>query len=313
MQDEVFLTFVAIAAGVLTLAGCILAVLRFASGRDLSHAWLSYRSWLMMAPLFLAAVALGRTATIVFLTLLSLGAFKEFAKGTGLYRDWWMMAMVYLGVLGIGWTAWAEDPTEGRSGWLGMFLALPVYVVALILIVPILRDRVKGQLQAMALATIGFIYIGWMFGHLAFMVNSPNAYGYVMFLVLAVEVNDVAAYTCGRAFGKKALRANISPNKTVGGAVGALLVSLCLPFAFQFALVDFDTTELLLTGVIVGIGGQLGDLSISVIKRDLGVKDLGALIPGHGGILDRIDSLVFVAPVFFHMVHYYRGIYGATV
>jgi phosphatidate cytidylyltransferase len=85
-------------------------------------------------------------------------------------------------------------------------------------------------------------------------------------------------------------------------------VSLALPWILRFSFPHFGTTQRLLTGVIVGVGGQLGELSISVIKRDLGLKDMGASIPGHGGILDRIDSLIFVAPLFLRMVHHVYGL-----
>jgi phosphatidate cytidylyltransferase len=120
-----------------------------------------------------------------------------------------------------------------------------------------------------------------------------------------VEVSDVAAFTFGKLFGRRRLRGNISPNKTWAGALGAFGVSMLLPWVLQFALPQFQTRERILTGLIVGIGGQMGDLSISVIKRDLGVKDMGAAIKGHGGILDRIDSLLYTAPLFFHMVRYF--------
>jgi phosphatidate cytidylyltransferase len=129
-----------------------------------------------------------------------------------------------------------------------------------------------------------------------------------LYLVFAVELNDVAAFTCGRLFGRHPLRRTISPKKTWEGSLGALAVSLVLPWLLHFSFPHFGPLQCILTGLIVGIGGQLGDLSISVIKRDLGVKDMGALIQGHGGILDRIDSLIFVAPLFLHMARYFYGL-----
>ena len=122
-------------------------------------------------------------------------------------------------------------------------------------------------------------------------------------------MNDVAAFTCGRLFGRHKFRSEISPNKTWEGALGALAVSMALPWALRFSFPHFGPWQLILTGVIVGVGGQLGDLSISVIKRDLGVKDMGAVIPGHGGILDRVDSLIYTAPLFLHMADFYYRIW----
>jgi phosphatidate cytidylyltransferase len=189
-----------------------------------------------------------------------------------------------------------------------MFMALPVYVVAAILLMPILRDRTKGQLQCVALGIVGFIYIGWMFGHLAFLANGRNATGSILFLLFAVPLCDVAAFTFGKLFGRHKLRPNISPNKTWEGSLGALAAGMALPWIFRFSLPEFTTRELILAGLIVGIGSQLGDLSISVIKRDIGIKDMGALIEGHGGVLDRIDSVIYVAPLFFHMSRFFVGL-----
>jgi phosphatidate cytidylyltransferase len=146
-----------------------------------------------------------------------------------------------------------------------------------------------------------------MFMHLGLLANTANALGYLLFLVFAVEVNDVAAFTFGRVFGKRKLRAQISPNKTLAGSVGALAVSLLMPWLLWFSFPHFSPALLILTGLVVGIGGQLGDLVISYIKRDIGIKDMGTTIRGHGGILDRIDSMIFVAPIFFHMVRWFSG------
>ena len=123
---------------------------------------------------------------------------------------------------------------------------------------------------------------------------------------MGVELNDIMAFAFGKFFGKRKLSPNISPNKTWGGAIGAVGVALAMPWLLRFSFPHFDWYELIIIGLVVGIGGQIGDLTISFIKRDIGVKDMGAVIPGHGGILDRIDSLIFVAPLFFHMVRWFH-------
>jgi phosphatidate cytidylyltransferase len=277
--------------------------------RNVTHAWQSYTSWLVMIPLVLIGIFAGRVPLIVLLSLLAIFAFKEFARATGLYRDWLMTGVVYLGIAAMGLVSAIYDPLLGEPGWYGLFAILPVYVIAAIMLIPIIRNRSEGQLQAIALAILGFLYIGWMFGHMAFLANSKDAYGYLLYLIFAVEVNDVAAYTFGKLFGRHPLRSNISPKKTWEGSIGALAVSMALPWVLWFSFPHFTPPELILTGLIVGITGQFGDLSMSVIKRDLGIKDMGVLIRGHGGILDRIDSLIYVTPLFFHMVRWFHGLY----
>ena len=300
--------YLVIAGSVLVVAGAAIAILKFSLKKNAEHAWHAYRGWLMMIPLVIGAVLLGRTATIVFFGLIAMAGFTEFARATGLYRDWLITGWVYLGIIGVTIVTLIPPPGEQLIGWYGMFMALPVYVVAGILLMPILRDRTKGQLQLAALGIVGFIYIGWMFSHLAFLANSRNAAGWILFLLFAVPLCDVAAFTFGKMLGRHKMRPNISPNKTWEGSFGAFLVGMALPWIFRFSLEGFGTRELLLAGLIVGIGSQLGDLSISVIKRDIGIKDMGTLIEGHGGVLDRIDSLIYVAPLFFHMTRFFVGL-----
>lgn len=308
LDSPIFRGYLTVLVALLVFAGALIGLLRFGLKKNVDHAWKAYRGWLIMIPLVFGALFLGRVATIVFFTLVAVVAFTEFARATGVYRDWGMTVVVLIGIVAVGIISAVDDPGTGAHGWYGMLMALPVYVVAAILIIPIIRDRAVGQLQSIALAILGFVYIGWMFGHLGFLANSSNAYGYLLFLLLAVPLNDVAAFTFGRTLGRRKFRPNISPNKTWAGAIGAFSVSMAVPWLMRFSLPEFSTRELILTGLIVGIGGQLGDLSISVIKRDIGIKDMGALIEGHGGILDRVDSLIFVAPLFFHMTRYYQGL-----
>jgi phosphatidate cytidylyltransferase len=309
LQNPVFAFYAALVLGVLIVAGLLLAALKWGFKKNVDAAWNSYRGWLVMAPVALGAIFLGREVTIVFFTTLAVFAAKEFARATGLYADWLATGVVYLGIIAAGVAAIVHDPRLGVPGWYGLFMALPVYVIATILLVPIVRNRTQGQLQVVALAMAAFMYLGWMFGHFIFLANSKHAYAYMMYLLVAVELNDVAAFTCGKLFGRHALRSAISPKKTWEGALGALAVSMALPWLLRCTMPHFDALDLVAIGLIVGVGGQLGDLSISVFKRDVGVKDMGAAIPGHGGILDRIDSLIYVAPIFFHIVRWRHDIY----
>jgi len=309
LESPVFRFYLAVAAGLLVVAGAALALLKWGLHKDVDHAWRAYRGWLLMVPLGLGCIFLGRAVAITLFTVVAAFGFKEFARATGLYQDWFMTGAVYLGIIATGIVSLVKNPNEDHPGWYGLFMALPVYVIALILLIPILRNRSQGQLQMIALAMVGFVYFGWMFGHLIFLSNSVHAYSYVLYVLFAVELNDVAAYTFGKLFGRHQLRSNISPKKTWEGSLGAFLVSMALPWALRFTFPHFGVSECLLAGLIVGIGGQLGDLAISVIKRDLGIKDMGATIPGHGGILDRIDSIIYVAPLFFHMVRYFHDLY----
>jgi phosphatidate cytidylyltransferase len=307
-RGQILLCYAALVYGLLLAAGLLLAWLRWGLRKNVEHAWLSYRGWLWMVPLTSLAILLGREATIVFFTVVGLLGFREFARATRLDEDAAITVAAYLGILAAGVVALVSYPATAPPGWYDLFMVLPVFVIAALVVVPILRDRVEGQLKSLTMAIAGFLYFGWMGGHVALLANVERAYSYLLYLLVAVEVNDVAAFVGGRLFGRRTLRGNISPKKTWEGALSGLAVSLALPWALWFTFPHFRLRDLVVTGLIVGIGGQLGDLVISVIKRDLGIKNMGAVIPGHGGILDRTDSLIYVAPLFFHYIRYCHGL-----
>jgi phosphatidate cytidylyltransferase len=304
-QNSVFLVYLAILAGILAIAAVVLAFLTFVMRRDVSRVWTTYGSWLVLAPLTFGVIYLGRRPTILLFIAFALIGFREFAHATCLRRDGVMTGMGYLLVLLTGVTAIVLDPADESPGRFGLYMALPSLAVALFAVIPILRNRTHMQLQVMSLAVFGFMCVGWMFLHLALLADIPDGIGYVLYLLLAVELSDVAAFTFGTLLGRpgrRLLRSQISPNKTWEGAIGALAVSMVLPWLLHFTFPRFGIVQLLLTGLIVGIGGQLGDLTMSILKREVGVKDLGSLIPGHGGMLDRIDSLIYTGPLFLHMI-----------
>ena len=307
LHDPVLRAYFFIVLSSLTIGGALLCFLQFVLKKQTASMLQTYWSWILIAGIGFIVVFLGRVPTIAGVTLVATYAFKEFARVSGLYRDFWMTGAVYAGIVTVGMACLISDPhgEEHGTGWYGLFIAMPAFAISLILLVPIVRNRARGELQRIALAIVGFVYIGWMFAHLGFMANARNAYGFICYIIFATALTDIAAFTFGKMFGRHALRSEISPNKTWEGALGAFGIAMILPWLLRFTFPFFGPWQLVLAGLIVGIGGQLGDLSISVIKRDIGTKDMAATIPGHGGILDRIDSLIYAAPLFMHMAAYY--------
>jgi phosphatidate cytidylyltransferase len=311
LHDPTLRLFAIVIAAVLLAATLILLLLKYALRKNTTRLWAIWRGWIIMAPLALAALVAGRIPFIVAVAVVAVFAFKEYARATGLYRDWPMTLAAYAAIAAAAVAIALPDydrPHGQRPGWFDLFQATPVYAALMFLVIPILRNRAQGQLQQIAVAIVGFVLIGFMFQHVSFLTNAPRPYGPICFIVFATAVTDVAAYTFGTMLGKPgrhALRSHISPNKTWEGALGALAVGMALPFLLSFALPrSFALEHKLITGLIVGAGAQLGDLSISLIKRDVGIKDMGAAIPGHGGLLDRIDSLLFTAPLFLRLLHF---------
>jgi phosphatidate cytidylyltransferase len=296
LHNDTFRRYIIITAALLALAGLTLLLLRLVAKKDVRSVWLTYRSWLVMVPIIALTIFLGREAVIIGAGLLAIFCFKEFARATGLYADWWITGVVYLLIL-------ACMAATLAGAW-QLFNAMPIIALAAIFLVPVARNRAAGQLQATALAVLGFILVGWTLSHLGWLARSRHPYGAVLFVIFATEICDVAAYLGGTLFGGRKMRNEISPKKTWCGSLTALALAMALPWMLAFSLPGFNATDKVLAGLIVGVGGQLGDLAISLIKRDLGVKDMGAALPGHGGLLDRCDSLLFVTPAFLYLLRF---------
>lgn len=308
VKNTAFLFYSGLAIGLLIVAGIVLTVLRRRYPGRIDHAWAAYRGWLVIVPVLLVVYLIGRVACIGFLGLVSAIGFREFALATGLHQHRTYTWLGYAGITLATAASLMTDPLTGRAGWYQLYVFLPVAMVSLMLVVPVLRNDASGQLRWLGLAVLGYIYFGWMFGQLAFVANLPYAYGYLGYLVTTVAVVDVAAYAFGKALGRHPLASQISPKKTWEGACGALGVACLIPWLLAFTLPQFTPIDRIAAGLLLGIGAQLGDLVLSVFKRDLGIKDMGATIPGHGGLLDRLDSLIFVSPLFFHYIFFRFGL-----
>jgi len=177
--------------------------------------------------------------------------------------------------------------------------------VVLSLIWLLLRPRKEGAFLGWAWTMAGMVYIGWLLSHLVALRGLDDGRSWVFLALLATFGSDTAAYFTGRALGKHKLAPSISPGKTwegtIAGILGAIIISLLFTIPSPLSL-PLGYGQAILLGLLVSVFGQLGDLVESLLKRNMGVKDSGRLLPGHGGALDRIDSVVFASVVVYYYV-----------
>lgn len=261
-------------------------------------------TWCVIAPLVMVPIVLSAGAAMAMVCAVSLLCHREFARATGLFRERAMSALVALGIVLITFA--------NLDNWYGLFVAVPPLMMAVIPAAAVPEDRPRGFIQRIALAAIAFLFFGAGLGHLGFIANETNYRPVLLLIILCVQLNDIFAYCCGKALGRRKLFPNTSPNKTLAGHVGAVLCTVPLTMLLGravFAGTPMNDWVLLAgLGLIFSIGGQLGDLVLGSIKRDLGIKDMASTLPGHGGVLDRMNSLMLVAPAAGHYLSYFGGL-----
>ncbi len=183
-----------------------------------------------------------------------------------------------------------------------------------IMIREVFRKEMSQSLGHMAVTVFGIMYVGWLGSHLILLRQLPetlaveqNVGARLVFLVaLLTWATDTAAYLFGVSFGRHKLIPRISPNKTIEGAVGGMIGAGVVGYLLTKSVVPFMTPFAgTMLGLFVGVMAQLGDLVESLIKRDAGIKDTAELIPGHGGVLDRFDSMLFTAPVVYYYFRFF--------
>jgi len=261
-------------------------------------------SWLILAPLMVGPILAGRMWTAGAYLVIALLCCREFARATGFFRHR-ALSLVVVASIALLFLAAADH-------WYGFFVALPSLSLATVVVVALLSDRPTGYIQRIGLAALAILLFGVCLGHFAYLANDRAFQPLMLTVLVCVELNDVFAFCCGKTLGKHKLCPGTSPGKTVEGAVGAaLLTTLLFATLTSFIYTTGPMAELhyrLMLGGLLSLVGQCGDLVMSSVKRDLGTKDFSAALPGHGGFLDRFDSLIFVGPVVFHYIGYLQGI-----
>ncbi len=192
-----------------------------------------------------------------------------------------------------------------RQSWLRVYLILTAFMI-FIFLKRIFKSKIEGAILNTAVTYFSFFYIAGLFSHLLLLSRldfGSNLHNQLVLWLplLATWATDTGAYFSGLNLGRKPLAPKISPNKTIEGALGGLFSSIVITLLLSIYL-GFGYLNGIILGGLIGVFAQLGDLSVSIIKRDAAAKDSGDLIPGHGGLLDRIDSLLFSIPIVYYYI-----------
>lgn len=289
----------------LLLATVILFVLiKCCPQRDWRELRQRITTWWLIITIFSLAMLTPKWLAVTFFAFISFLSLKEYLTLTPTRRSdsiplLWMYAAIPLQYLWVG------------MSWYGMFIIfIPVYVFLFLPARMVAVGDTQGFLHSASVMHWGMMTTVFALSHVAGLLTLPTEDSksgalLVIFLVAATQINDIAQYLWGKGLGRIRVTPQVSPNKTLAGLLGGILTTTLLAGMVGPLLTPMGRGHCFAAGAIISFSGFCGDVVMSAIKRDFGVKDSGRLLPGHGGILDRLDSMIYSGPLFFHFLYYF--------
>ncbi len=292
--------------GLLLLASIIHAVLQSRAKEPNPELGQRIRSWWVIVTVFTLALLMTRAVSLSFFACISFLAFKEYLSIIPTRRaDRRVLFWAYLAIpIQYYWI---------YIDWYNMFLIfVPVYMLLFLPLRMVIMGETASFLRAVGTIHWGLMMMVFGISHMAYVLVLPAAgnpvgggAGLLLYLVFLTQINDVAQYLWGKTLGRRRIVPSVSPNKTWEGFLGGVATTICLATLLAPWLTPLSLPLALGAGALISVCGFVGDVTISAVKRDLGIKDTGAILPGHGGILDRLDSLTYTAPLFFHYMKFF--------
>ena len=277
----------------------------FSKSKMLTELKTRTKSWWIMCTLFITATIISNVITYVCIGFLSFAALREFYSVIKLRKsDRTGMLWCYLAIPVQYYLAY--------RGWYELFIVfIPVFMFVWIPFILVLQGETKMIMSSMAGLPTSLMLCVFGLSHMAYLISLPEIDGFsaggkglLLFLIFITQINDVMQFIWGKLIGKYKILPKISPNKTWGGFIGGLISSVFIGYLMSF-LTPLNEWQVIVVSFFIAGVGFVGDVVVSAIKRDMGVKDMGQAIPGHGGVLDRVDSLAMTTPIFFHLVYFF--------
>lgn len=262
-------------------------------------------SWWIIFIIVVIMIGTRREVLFCMMAVISLISFRELTSKLNLNTNHRKTLLI----------AYIAIPLQYYFAYSRFFIAFLTFIpVGMLVMLPfrsILEDLSEESIKTFSQLHWALMLTVFSLSHISYIASLPNveslkegAAGMIFFLIVITQLNDVSQFISGKLFGKRKISPLISPNKTWAGLIGGVLGSMMFGYFFK-GLLPLSTGQVMLLSMLIAIAGFFGDLNISAIKRDLKIKDMGNLIPGHGGILDRMDSLIFSNLVFFYLTYYW--------
>ncbi|MBO9668485.1 MAG: phosphatidate cytidylyltransferase [Bdellovibrio sp.] len=258
------------------------------------QSWASIKSWLIAAPVMFIVMGLPEPWPLILFTCLAILGAKIFFQIMGMFHRSNFVMICYAGIIGLAVCI--------HFNRLDIYNVMPMIVLGASCLVPMMRNSYKRMIQYMSLTLLAFIFLGWSFMHLGLIMKFPNGIYQVMYLIILTEFCDNTNLAVGRYIGGWKLFPSINPRRTVGSTAVSIALTLFLAGCMRFLLPDGSEKYWLASGLIASLGGFLGDLIMTTVRRDAGMKTVGPFIIGRGDFLHRVDRLIFVAPIYYYVM-----------
>ena len=281
--------------GALAVCGALLFPFR-ARNAHTHAAWASLKSWLFAAPILLAFMGLAAPWPLIVLTVVAMSGAKAYFQMLGMYHRSNFVWATYVGIIALALCI--------HFNRRDLYNLAPMVLFGAICMIPVARNSHKDMIQYMALTLMAFMFLGWSFMHLGLVWRLPQGPYMTIYIIVLTECCDNIYLALSRHVGRVKLFSKISPRRSLEAFLIAAAATLGLAWGLRHLLPVSTEPYWIASGLVAALGGSLGDLALSVIRRDLGIKDVGPFIIGRGDLLNIMDRMIFVAPIFYYAMLY---------
>lgn len=258
------------------------------------QSWESIKSWTVAAPILFIFMGLPDPWPHLALSAVAILGAKIFFQIMGMFHRSYFVLSCYAAIVGLAIASWYDR--------LDIYNAMPMILLGAICLIPLILNSYRRMIQYISLTLLAFIFLGWSFMHLTLVLKFPNGIYQVMYLIILTEFCDNTNLALARYVGGPKLFTRMNATRTLGSTLVAIILTIGLAGVMRFILPDGSDKYWLASGLVASLVGFLGEIVMTVIRRDAGVKYNGPFIIGRGDFLRRMDRLIFVAPIYYYLM-----------